>query len=636
MNKDERINLRNQLFNALLSNSIIIPFKQSYKISRKPKFLEYLNTHSNINDLYNTYVKEFTCEEEALYCLTHNSDYTEFICPVCNDKLRFGFFNRMWSYRKTCGKPECAQKLIHSEEASKKQKETFLKNYGVDNPAKSKEVLAKIRETNKTKYGKEYVVETEMFKKKSKETCLNKYNVENYTQTEECKERIKATNLERYGREAFLQGREIHDRIEETNMQKYGHKHAMQNKDIQAKARATNLERRGVEYPMQSEQVKENFRLAYCKNNYPNKINQEDVKLLLQKFNSSSVDELYANNQLLSESIKFLHSIKNRDLRLRELSEIFGVNTTTIKYRASALDLLQYFYIRDVNLEVQFKGLLDDNNIHYLRRDRSTIGPEEIDFLLDEYKIGIEINDLASHNIKCKSQDYHINKVLNAAAKGVRLIHIWEWELTNDALWSRLSNWILNICNTNKTRIFARNCDIRLVPLEEEKDFLDTYHLQGYIKSELCYGLYYNNELIQLMSFTKSRYNKNYEWELLRLCTKYGYTLVGGSNKLIQQFITTSNPKSIISYCDLSKFTGKVYEDMNFKLIKRNQPSATWYNEETEDYFLHSSLVKKGADKLLGTNFGKGTDNEAIAIQQGYVKVFNCGMSVYGLTLKSN
>ena len=634
MEYEERIALRDQLFTFLSNQSIIIPFKNSYKITRKNKLESLLNTDSNFNQLYNQYINQFRSKEEALYCLTHHTDFTEHVCPICGEILRFWNINRTWCYAKTCGKKECAQQIIHSDSAKQKCKETFLEHYGVDNPAKCKEVIEKMKTTNMERYGKEYIVETDFFKEKSANTCMERYGVPYATQSEEVQQKAIATNLERYGRERFLQGREIHDVIEKTNIERYGCKYPMQNQEILQRAIDTNMERLGVPYPMQSDKVKENYRKAYHQNNYPNAVNTDDINKILEKFENVSIDSIYANNKYFSECIKFLYKLKNRELRLKEIAELFGVMASTIRYRINNLNLVQYFYIRDVSLEVQFKELLDKNNISYFRRDRSVIGPEEIDFLLETYKIGIEINDLNSHNVKNKDVNYHINKVIRAANSGVHLIHIWEWELTNKILWNRLSNWIINLLNLSKTRIYARKCNIRTVSINIERDFLRSYHLQGYRKSEVCLGLYYKGELIQLMSFCKSRYNSNYEWELLRLCTKYGYTSVGGANKLLKHFIKTYNPSSLISYCDLSKFTGKVYTDMGFKLIKRNQPSATWYNEETENYFLHSSLVKKGADKLLGTNFGKGTNNEQIAIQNGYRKVYNCGMNVYGLKFK--
>ena len=131
------------------------------------------------------------------------------------------------------------------------------------------------------------------------------------------------------------------------------------------------------------------------------------------------------------------------------------------------------------------------------------------------------------------------------------------------------------------------------------------------------------------MSFGKPRYNQNYQYELLRLCTKYNYSVKMGSIRLLKNFIKQYNPTSLISYCNLDKFDGEVYQRLGFKLLRRNQPSAIWYNEETEDRFLASSLSKLGADNLLGTNYGKGTDNEEIVLKNGYKKVYNCGQNVY-------
>ena len=49
--------------------------------------------------------------------------------------------------------------------------------------------------------------------------------------------------------------------------------------------------------------------------------------------------------------------------------------------------------------------------------------------------------------------------------------------------------------------------------------------------------------------------------------------------------------------------------------------------------FSNASLIRIGADKLIGTNYGKGTDNEQIALASGYQKVYDCGQGVYVLDL---
>ena len=155
------------------------------------------------------------------------------------------------------------------------------------------------------------------------------------------------------------------------------------------------------------------------------------------------------------------------------------------------------------------------------------------------------------------------------------------------------------------------------VSIEEEKEFLNEYHIEGYIRSEICLGLYYDNQLIQLMSFCTPRYNKNYEYELLRFCTKFGYKVLFGAEKLLKNFIKQYNPKSIISYCNLDKFSGNVYEQLGFKLLKRNPPSRIWYNQEMQKLVIERSLLMLSAK-----------DNKLIE-NSPYQSVYNCGQNIY-------
>lgn len=107
----------------------------------------------------------------------------------------------------------------------------------------------------------------------------------------------------------------------------------------------------------------------------------------------------------------------------------------------------------------------------------------------------------------------------------------------------------------------ASKLEIKLVPKEEEKQFLNSYHHQGYIASRMAYGLYDNNELLELMSFGVPRFNKNYDYELLRLCTKKDVEVYGGASKLFQK-----RPEgSIVSYCNRDLFDGKVYQVLGFE-----------------------------------------------------------------------
>ena len=123
------------------------------------------------------------------------------------------------------------------------------------------------------------------------------------------------------------------------------------------------------------------------------------------------------------------------------------------------------------------------------------------------------------------------------------------------------------------------------------------FHLQGTCKGQsVCYGLFYKDELIQLITFGKPRYNKKYEYELLRLCTSSDFRVVGGSEKLFKHFENVLQPMSIISYCDNSKFNGNVYKRLGMTLLDYGQPSKHWYNMKTGKHITDNLLRQRGFD----------------------------------------
>ena len=131
------------------------------------------------------------------------------------------------------------------------------------------------------------------------------------------------------------------------------------------------------------------------------------------------------------------------------------------------------------------------------------------------------------------------------------------------------------------------------------------------------------------MTFGKPRYNKNYQYELLRLCTKNDCYVIGGVKRLFKCFITEYNPNSIISYCDTSKFTGKVYSEIGFIKEKISSPSCHWYNLKTKQHINNTLLLKLGFDKIFGTDFGKGVDNEELMLKNNFIQIYDCGQDSY-------
>ena len=110
-----------------------------------------------------------------------------------------------------------------------------------------------------------------------------------------------------------------------------------------------------------------------------------------------------------------------------------------------------------------------------------------------------------------------------------------EWKLKQDIVKSRLKN----LLGVYDKVIYARKCEVREVPSKESILFQEDNHLQGAVNAKVNLGLYFNGELISLMTFGKCRFDKKHEWEMLRFCSKLGYHIVGGAGKLLKHFEKT-------------------------------------------------------------------------------------------------
>lgn len=234
-----------------------------------------------------------------------------------------------------------------------------------------------------------------------------------------------------------------------------------------------------------------------------------------------------------------------------------------------------YDSLIEKEISLYIKSLYDGTIKKHIR---TIIPPLELDIYIPELNIAVEINGMYYHsNLRDTPKNYHFNKSMSCEKRGIRLIHIyeWEWENYQDKIKS-----LLKITLGQSERIYARNCIIKEITNQEAKDFNNKNHLQGHRNAQITYGLFYQEELVQLMSFSKTKYNRNLksddEWEIIRGCPGSNNTVVGGVSKLFKYFIKNHNPNKIFSYCDFNKFDGRSYEAIGMRFIGYTGPNK-WY-----------------------------------------------------------
>ena len=134
-----------------------------------------------------------------------------------------------------------------------------------------------------------------------------------------------------------------------------------------------------------------------------------------------------------------------------------------------------------------------------LENDKSILDGKEIDIVIPDKKILIEFNGLYWHSEKFLDKNYHLDKTNKCEELGYQLIHIFEDEWLNkkDIVKSRIKN----ILGVSKNKIYARKCKIKEVKTKDKTIFLNKNHIQGSVGSVFNMGLYYNEELVSIMTF---------------------------------------------------------------------------------------------------------------------------------------
>lgn len=258
-----------------------------------------------------------------------------------------------------------------------------------------------------------------------------------------------------------------------------------------------------------------------------------------------------------------------------------------------------------------------------IENDRSIIPPYELDIVLPDVGIAIEYCGLYWHSeLAGKDKNYHLEKTIQCEEKGYKLITIFEDELIDNKnmVFSKLKN-IIGINDTSIKRVYARKCQVKELDRKTAIEFCNNNHLQGYNGSNIRLGLFYKDELVSVMTFSKPSIakggkNKNGVWELQRFCSKVNYIVVGGASKLLKYFERNYEWKEIFSYADRRWSSGNVYNKLNFEFVGYTKPSYWYLRKQTR---LHRFALRKMQDDP------RDQTEWEIRKSQGWNRIWDCG-----------
>ena len=277
---------------------------------------------------------------------------------------------------------------------------------------------------------------------------------------------------------------------------------------------------------------------------------------------------------------------------------------------------------KEILLRKIISELYDGEIINSYKLDR-----KEIDIYLPELNLGFEFNGLRWHSELFRDKNYHIDKTNLCNNHNITLIHIFEddFDYKLDIIKSIIRNKL-----GKSIKIYGRKTEIKRITKKDiVENFLNENHLQGFVNSNINYGLYYNNELVSMMTFMKvrkvlSKTNEDGYYELVRFCNKLNYSVVGGASKMFKLFLKEFSPKNVISYCDISWASGDLYEKLGMEYAGLTKPNYYYIvngKRENRIKYQKHKLVKEGYDEKL-------TEHQ-IMINRNISRIYNCGNKIF-------
>ena len=451
---------------------------------------------------------------------------------------------------------------------------------------------------------------------KSKNTNLERYGVESPMQNRDILEKTKKTNLERWGTTCTLHSTKKKQEITDIFLDRYGVDSPLKSKDIQSKCKETLFKRYGVTIPLKSDVILDRLKIGNVEKYGVDNFSKTDE---FRKDTKIANDPNYI--RYISDSVSLFNCNDNHTYNIHKDVYHGRIRSNTylctvcnpVGDNKSFKEKLLFNFIEENYKSIIIQGYsFESNGI-------------QIDIYLPELNLGFEFNGLYWHSSSKKDKNYHLTKTKYYQDRGIRIIHIWEddWDYEQDIVKSQ----ILNLLGKSLVKIYARKCIIK--ELESTTDFLNSNHIQGVDKSNIKLGLFYNDELVSVMTFNRLEGRKKMEdggYNLSRFCNKINTNVIGGASKLLNYFIKNYGVTRIVSYADRDWSVGNLYITLGFNLVSKSKPD---YKYVVDRKRRNKQGFKKSNLNINGLNI---TESEYM-MNRGIDKIYDCGKFKFELKL---
>lgn len=417
---------------------------------------------------------------------------------------------------------------------------------------------------------------------KRKITSRDRYGTDFPQQSEEVKAKITASNLERFGYSSPLGSPELREATRQKMLEVYGVEWYNQTDFAKEKLRGTNMERYGVPNVFMVPEFQEKSR--------------ESIRRSIEENGGRKFPRISQINRIYAE-------------RLRN----------------------------ELGIEVEFEAPFGKAfaDLRVISGDR--------EFLIDIHPtvshnshlaFGCLINgcpsDCSDHSAILPS--YHQTRARQALAEDRKLIQWYGWNDLNSLV------ALLKPKLQPASRLSARKLELVEISQKTANRFLKEFHIQGAARGQShCYGLQRDGELLAVATFGKSRFGSSLDYEFIRYAVRPGYVIYGGGGRVVDRFLSDVPGGSLISYVDFDHTTAQSVFLLQTGFEEKNTtgPGMIWHRLADGKAVRNSSLLAQGADRLLGTSYGRrdeaGIGNSEIMLLEGFLPVHTSGNRVFEL-----
>lgn len=591
------------------------------------------------------------------------------ICPTCGNKTEFRSINA--GYHIHCSFDCSVNDPLVAEKRATNTKAALVEKYGVGNASQIVGHSDRVRATK-----------------------LDRYGDENYCNIEA----VKETNLKRYGHESFLGTQERVAKQREHSLRLYGVDHHTKSSVWKEQIKDVYRERLGVVHPASQPEVVAKLRA---------RAEAEGDSFVLRKPSTRKACVQALRERVAQRAEKEMGGVFGEHVEVVDLlagrfvcgvcreefvMPNYGTNRSNPRTYPRCFSCFPVNDVKDSIIQQEFVawivaqpecGGCGIGRDEIVLNDRSALGNgKEVDVYIPRLKIGFEMNGNFWHTevFGSKPKNYHQDKVLVAASRGIRLVHVFEddWVKKRDLVKEKIKR-LLGVYSPGMVKFYARKTEAYRIELygqsvpSEVHEFFDYYHIQGSVRNlrkdmtqvlvarEVC-----SQTIIAAMLLTRqkrvhmSREKKNStvnqslelteeRWELVRYATKAGCSCVGMAGKLFKEFVRSvelgGKHLLVTSYADLawSKHPGVVggeestmYEKLGFTQVSITQPSYCYVHRS--DFLTRKHRYKYRKSELVRLNMITADDLSSSAVTEwdvmqkhGFDRIWDCGKIKYEL-----